>query len=280
VDGSLLSLDDYKALINDLTSELTDSLSRSGKGGLTAPLKTVDGTVSLPGVAFNSEASSGLSRYGPGDLRLSVLANLIARFIATGVEVTGTVKATGGLADDTTHGVRGGGTQHAEVTQTVDGFMSAADKAKLDSAGQTAVANSLVRRDGAGRTQFADPAAAADAATKNYVDGAVAGVSSGYVSNATFVSAENGARSSGSFGSNGSITTAITNQKVTVVASSPATTSGSSTMIVTINGAQVVSATVTNSAPVTAMGVYTVATPGTYTVALTGGGSGATFVVW
>lgn len=40
----------------------------------------------------------------------------------------------------------------------------------LNSYTQAATANSLVRRDANGRTQFADPSVAADAATKNYVD--------------------------------------------------------------------------------------------------------------
>jgi hypothetical protein len=39
----------------------------------------------------------------------------------------------GVLASDAQHGARGGGTQHADVTALVSGFMSAADKTKLDS---------------------------------------------------------------------------------------------------------------------------------------------------
>jgi hypothetical protein len=65
----------------------------------------------------------------------------------------------------------------ALVTTSVDGFMSAADKTKLDNAVSTATASRLVIRDGSGRAQFADPAAAADAATKGYVDGLVNGTS-------------------------------------------------------------------------------------------------------
>jgi hypothetical protein len=38
----------------------------------------------------------------------------------------------GVLATDAQHGVRGGGTQHAAATQSVNGFLSAADKTKLD----------------------------------------------------------------------------------------------------------------------------------------------------
>lgn len=41
----------------------------------------------------------------------------------------------GVLATDAQHGVRGGGTQHAVATTSVAGFMSAADKTKLDASG-------------------------------------------------------------------------------------------------------------------------------------------------
>ena len=132
VDGAIIDLDDYKALVADIISEMTDSLSRNGKGGMLDKLKLVDGSAALPALTFNNEASSGLSRYAAGDVRLSILGNLIAKFIAAGVEVTGTVKASGGLADDTSHGARGGGTQHAVATQSVAGFLSSDDKIRLD----------------------------------------------------------------------------------------------------------------------------------------------------
>ena len=41
----------------------------------------------------------------------------------------------GVLASDAQHGVRGGGTQHAVATTSTNGFLSAADKAKLDTLG-------------------------------------------------------------------------------------------------------------------------------------------------
>lgn len=65
---------------------------------------------------------------------------------------------------DTTH-------THAAATTSAAGFLSAADKTKLDNATDLPTASRLVIRDVAGRAEFADPAAAQDAATKNYVDG-------------------------------------------------------------------------------------------------------------
>lgn len=43
---------------------------------------------------------------------------------------------SGTLANDSAHGTRGGGTQHAAATTSVNGFMSAADKTKLDASGE------------------------------------------------------------------------------------------------------------------------------------------------
>jgi len=64
------------------------------------------------------------------------------------------------------------------ATTGAAGSMSAADKLKLDNAAVLATINTLVLRDAAGRTQMVDPIAAADVATKNYVDNAVTGAMS------------------------------------------------------------------------------------------------------
>lgn len=56
------------------------------------------------------------------------------------------------------------------ASATVNGIMTAADKAKLDNAVSAPTASRLVIRDASGRAQFADPAAGPDAATKSYVD--------------------------------------------------------------------------------------------------------------
>lgn len=94
VADTVISLDDYKALVSDIIAELTDSLSRSGKGGLLAALKLADGTQALPGLSFNSEAGTGLYRYGAGDLRAAVQGALIAKLTSVGLDVTGTLSGT------------------------------------------------------------------------------------------------------------------------------------------------------------------------------------------
>ncbi len=59
--------------MSDLAAEMTDSLSRSGNGGLTGPLGIVDQSGGVPGLNFASEPSSGIKREGNGDVRLQVL---------------------------------------------------------------------------------------------------------------------------------------------------------------------------------------------------------------
>ena len=56
------------------------------------------------------------------------------------------------------------------ATTSVSGFMSSADKTKLDAATASPTVSTLVLRDAAGRFQAVDPSAAQDVATKAYVD--------------------------------------------------------------------------------------------------------------
>lgn len=59
---------------------------------------------------------------------------------------------------------------HAAATSTVSGFMSAADKAKLDGATPSATASKLIARDSNGRAKVAAPSDSSDIVNKNYVD--------------------------------------------------------------------------------------------------------------
>lgn len=74
--------------VDDIGSALTDSLDRSGKGGMLAPLKIANGTRPAPGLSFNTEPGSGLYRNAAGDLRMAVLgqdALLLAQGALTSV---------------------------------------------------------------------------------------------------------------------------------------------------------------------------------------------------
>jgi hypothetical protein len=66
--------------MDDIGDELSDSLSRSGKGGMSAALLLDDGTVSLPGVSFGSDPNTGLYRAGADDLRIGTGGAINAKF--------------------------------------------------------------------------------------------------------------------------------------------------------------------------------------------------------
>lgn len=76
VTGTTISSTWGNTTLTDIATALTDSLSRSGLGGMTAPLLGVDGTAALPAHSFTNEPSSGLYRISAGLLGLSVLNRL------------------------------------------------------------------------------------------------------------------------------------------------------------------------------------------------------------
>jgi hypothetical protein len=52
--------------LNDIGEELTDSLSRSGKGAMTAALRVPDGSIALPSYTFTNETNLGFYRPSTG----------------------------------------------------------------------------------------------------------------------------------------------------------------------------------------------------------------------
>lgn len=62
------------------------------------------------------------------------------------------------------------------ATPGVDGFMPGADKTKLDAATASPTVSTIIMRDASGRAQVVDPSAAADIATKSYVDSVAQGL--------------------------------------------------------------------------------------------------------
>jgi hypothetical protein len=103
IPGQAITSSGLKQNFAELGTELTDSLSRTGKGGMTAPLRCADGSVSLPAFTWTSETSSGLYRIGSGDVGLSILGtkrweHTVAGQIETGwLQVAGTTTVGGKL---------------------------------------------------------------------------------------------------------------------------------------------------------------------------------------
>ena len=70
--GTTISSTWANMTFNDLAAEMTDSLDRSGKGGMLAAFKFADGTVSLPGAAFTNEPATGFYRAGANNPCLAI----------------------------------------------------------------------------------------------------------------------------------------------------------------------------------------------------------------
>lgn len=73
VSGTTVASSVHNNTTGDIANEISDSLSRSGRGPMLAALKLTNGTVAAPGVAFNDEAGSGLYRAAAGDVRAALL---------------------------------------------------------------------------------------------------------------------------------------------------------------------------------------------------------------
>jgi hypothetical protein len=95
VSGDIIESSWANSTLSDLADSITNSLARNGEGGMTAALRLVDGTVSVPGLAFANETGSGLYRAAAGDVGLAVLGSRILRLRSTGVDVEGALAYTG-----------------------------------------------------------------------------------------------------------------------------------------------------------------------------------------
>lgn len=110
VTGTIISSTWGNTTLSDIATALTDSLSRSGLGGMTAPLLIADGTAALPAYSWTNEPSSGFYRIGAGNIGLSVLNRLTWNMTSAGnmtiaAPSSGTVLALGGIAATATTGL-------------------------------------------------------------------------------------------------------------------------------------------------------------------------------
>lgn len=72
VAGTTIEASWANTTLSDVANELTNSLSRTGAGGMLAPFRLADGTVGAPGIAFLNETSSGLYRPSASNVSMSV----------------------------------------------------------------------------------------------------------------------------------------------------------------------------------------------------------------
>lgn len=86
VTGTTIDATVFNALTSDLATELTDSLDRSGKGTMLAPLALAAGTDVLPGLAFALDGTTGIYRDTDGSLVITSGGDL-ARFAQAAITI-------------------------------------------------------------------------------------------------------------------------------------------------------------------------------------------------
>lgn len=87
VTGTTIDSTVHNNTTSDIATELTDSLSRSGKGGMLAVFKLLDGTVSSPGAQFANDANTGMYRVTTDTLGLAAGGVLVVKGEAATVTI-------------------------------------------------------------------------------------------------------------------------------------------------------------------------------------------------
>jgi hypothetical protein len=150
VDGTAGTAAWANTTVNDLGAEITDSLSRSGKGGMTAALKVADGSVGSPSYTFTNDSGMGLYRSASGEISgtaggsaiwkwtsAGFWANLIQSLSTGALRLLGREAASGsavGVISDTPSGYGTGDKIHSFR-------MNTAEKASIDYAGYLTAPN-------------------------------------------------------------------------------------------------------------------------------------------
>lgn len=174
--------------LEDLANEVTNSLSRTGAGGMLAPFRLADGTVTAPGIAWLNETNSGLYRSGAGSTWMSILGVNTAQFSTVGLtipfgkaltaqgnaSVAGTFAVGGHTALASTLAVTGALTASGGVTGNVTGNVTAGSGTSTFNDVVITGALDMTAGSSATITGLSTPTNASDAANKGYVDTQVA----------------------------------------------------------------------------------------------------------
>ena len=113
VTGTTISSSTFNTLASDLATEMTDSLSRSNKGGMLAPLSLTNGTVGLPSLTFINDTTTGLYRVGLADIGFAISGVKVHEWTATAETIvqpltcSGTATVTGAFTASSTAAVIG-----------------------------------------------------------------------------------------------------------------------------------------------------------------------------
>ena len=83
VSGTIISSTWANPTMDDLAVAMTDSLSRTGNGNMSVPLKIVSGTVAAPGISFIDEPAMGFHRPSVGLMIMGINGGNTVRYSAS-----------------------------------------------------------------------------------------------------------------------------------------------------------------------------------------------------
>lgn len=133
VSGTTITSTNENAFRADVATELSNSLDRSGRGAMLAPLQLQDGSSSAPSLTFGTEATTGLYRAGAGDLRLLAAGTEALKLTTSGV-TTALAATTGALTVNGNATVAGNVPMTGSTPASTTGFSNTLTKANTPKA--------------------------------------------------------------------------------------------------------------------------------------------------
>lgn len=104
VSGTIIDTDWANPTLDDVAAALSDSLSRTGSGGMLVPFRNVDGNVGSPGITFTQEPTLGFYRKSAGRVGFATDGVNPVTFSSSGMEIveptSGSNPATKSYVDD------------------------------------------------------------------------------------------------------------------------------------------------------------------------------------
>ena len=98
IPNTVIESDWANTTTDDLANAISDSLSRTGQGGMTAPFRIIDGTAATPSLSFINEPSSGLFRQASGVVAMSIQGVAKQTWNTNGTTVIGTTTLQGDIS--------------------------------------------------------------------------------------------------------------------------------------------------------------------------------------
>ena len=95
VSGTVIQSTTHNALVGDIGASFNNTVTRDGQGVMTGPFKLQSGTVTIPGLSFNSEPSTGLWWPSTGVLSTTVAGVEVLRMKSNGAVLIKTTTDNG-----------------------------------------------------------------------------------------------------------------------------------------------------------------------------------------